>query len=111
VSTTAWIFLGLGVWIGLLLGVGALCIAGARDERLARRTARARSGDGPRRCRALVADGPVPDGVDEDAKAIAREQCDGSALCAATEHVHGCYRSHVWDDPALYGIRRGRGFR
>jgi hypothetical protein len=93
VSTTAWIFLGLGVWIGLLLGVAALCVAGARDERLARRTARARSGDGPRRCRALVADGPVPDGVDEDAKAVAREQCDGSWSCPAAAHVLGCFAS------------------
>jgi hypothetical protein len=74
VSTTAWIFLGLGVWIGLLLGVGALCRAAGKPTP---RAPRERDEDGPRRCRALVADGPVPDGVDEDAKAVAAEFMDG----------------------------------
>jgi hypothetical protein len=70
VSTTAWIFLGLGVWIGLLRGVGALCRAAGKPTP---RAPRERDEDGPRRCRALVADGPVPDGVDEDAKALRAE--------------------------------------
>jgi hypothetical protein len=35
----------------------------------------------------------VPDGVDEDAKAVAREQCDGSWSCPAAAHVLGCFAS------------------
>jgi hypothetical protein len=76
-TTTLFILAGLCVWLGILTAVAGICIAGARDDRLARRAARAREEDGPRRCRALVADGPVPDGVDEDAKAVAAEWTDG----------------------------------
>ena len=118
-AQTIGILIGVGLFVcvvGFVAVVKASLIASGEADDQTEEEVRQRTEEIPveeiRRNAALISRGPVPDGVDEDAKARERERCDGSWSCPAAAHVRGCFATQ-YDSPAANALRsrRGRGVR